>query len=74
MPNKFDPYREALVVETTTIWSEECDELDASEKSPIEEALHANPDQCAEMDYIRVHSGFCRRVTVTPEDVARLRT
>jgi hypothetical protein len=73
MPNEFDPYREVLVVETTTTWSAECDDLEATEKARIEEALHAHPDQCAVMDYLRVHTGFCRRVTVTPEDVARLR-
>ena len=44
MADKFDPYREALVMETQTIWPEEYDHLDVSEKQKIEASLHADPE------------------------------
>lgn len=72
MPDKFDPYREALVVETNMIWPAEHDQLEANEKARIEEALHADPEHCAHLEYVRVHTGFCRQVTVTAEDIERL--
>jgi hypothetical protein len=72
MPDKFDPYREALVVETNTVWTREFDRLDATEKARIEAALHANPKDCTHLQYVRLHTGFCRQVTVTAEDVKRL--
>ena len=70
--DKFDPYREALIMETTTIWPEEYDGLPPSQKSRIESQLHAAPEKCAELEYVRVHTGFCRQITVTPEDMARI--
>ena len=74
MPNKFDSYREALVVETKTIWTGECDSVESAERGRIEEALHAAPEHCAELKYLRVHTGFCRQISVTPEDLERLRS
>ncbi len=71
MADKFDPYREAVVVETSTIWPEEYDELEPAEKARIAEALHADPASCANLEYIRMHTGFCRQITVTQEDVER---
>ena len=32
MPDKFDPYREALVVEQNTVWAEAYDDWETSEK------------------------------------------
>ena len=72
MADKFDPYREALVVETETIWSPDCGDLPADEKARIDAALHTSPESCAQLEYIRQHTGFCRRITVTPEDLQRL--
>ena len=43
MADKFDPYREALIVEN-----------------------------CADLEYVRVLTGFCRQITVTEEDLQRL--
>ena len=74
MADKFDPYREALVVENDTVWSPECDDVTADEKARIGAALHQSPQDCAQLEYIRQHTGFCRRITVTPEDVRRLRS
>jgi hypothetical protein len=68
----FDPYREALVMETDTIWPAGYDELTSAAKARIEAALHAAPDQCSQLEYVRSHTGFCRKITVTPEDVTRI--
>ena len=73
MPDKFDRYREALVVETNTIWPAEHQGLEAAEKRRIEQALHADPKGCAQLEYVRQHTGFCRQITVTAEDIQRVR-
>ena len=72
MADKLDPYREAIVVETNTIWPEVYDELEPTEKARIAEALHADPASCAKLEYVRMHTGFCRQITVTEEDVDRV--
>jgi hypothetical protein len=73
MANAFDPYREALVVETQTIWPDGLSPADPSDRERIEARLHAEPTAAAQMDYVRLHTGFCRQITVTEEDLARLR-
>jgi len=72
MPDQFDPYREALVMETSVIWPSQYDELEPQEKSRLEAALHADPASCANLEYVRTHTGFCRQITVTEEDVERV--
>ena len=72
MANALDPYREALVVETSTIWPDEYQGFDAAQRARIEERLHAEPQAAAEMDYVRLHTGFCRQITVTAADLERL--
>jgi hypothetical protein len=73
MPDKFDPYREALVVETETVWPE--DLLASPESRPeLEKRLHAEPEKAAQLEYVRLHTGFCRRLTVTAADLERLKT
>lgn len=72
MPNAFDPYREALVVETQTIWPDEYDSWEEPDRQRIAQRLHAEPQAAAEMDYVRMHTGFCRQITVTPTDVERV--
>ena len=72
MANEFDPYREALVVEAQTVWPAEYDEWEPEERYRIEGLLHASPKDAAEMKYLRVHTGFCREIAVTPEDRDRL--
>lgn len=72
MPDSFDPYREALIVETTTMWPEEYDDLEPAEKERIAAALHADPENCSTIEYVRMHTGFCRQVTVTEDDVSRV--
>lgn len=73
MPNAFDPYREALVVETSTIWPAEYDAWEPTAREQIEQRLHADPKSAAELDYVRQHTGFSRQITVTPDDLARLK-
>ena len=72
MPNAFDPYREALVVEEQTIWPDEYDEWDEAERERVGSLLHAEPQAAAEMDYQRLHTGFCRQITVTAADLNRI--
>ena len=72
MSDKFDPYREALVMETTTIWPEEYVDLEVDDKTRLADALHADAENCAQLEYIRTHTGFCRQITVTEDDVERV--
>ena len=72
MADKFDPYREALVVETRTIWPDEYDHLDVTEKREFDTALHADPENAVQLNYVRMHTGFCREITVTSDDIERL--
>jgi len=73
MANEFDPYREALVMETSTIWPEEYDDLEPAERWQIETRLQADPQKAADLAYVRTHTGFCRQITVTSEDLNRVR-
>ena len=72
MGDAVDPYREALVLEQETIWPEGLD-LDAEARRRIEQQLHADPQSAAELEYVRLPTGFCRRIRVTAEDVERVK-
>ena len=72
MPDKFDPYRESLVMESTTIWPEEYDNIEPREREKIAALLQKDPESCSHLEYIRVHTGFCRQITVTPDDFERV--
>jgi hypothetical protein len=72
MPNALDPYREALVVEHHTIWSNEYEDWSQKDKHRVEALLHASPGEAAELDYVRQHTGFARVITVTPIDLERV--
>ena len=76
MPNTFDRYREALVVETKTIWPDELPNAPHSEsdRQRIAERLQTDPAQAAELEYVRLHVGFIRQITVTAADLERLGT
>ena len=74
MADKFDAYREALVMELATVWPEEYDAWEASDKIRIESLLHASPEEATELEYVRQHTGFRRQITVTPEDIERVST
>ncbi len=72
MPDKFDPYREALIMETQTEWPAEYEDLEPAEKLRIATKLHADPKSCAHLEYVRVHTGFCRKIVATAEDIERV--
>ena len=72
MADKFDPYREALVMELATVWPEEYDAWEIGEKTRVERLLHETPAEAADLEYVRQHTGFSRQITVTPEDIERV--
>ena len=71
MADTFDPYREALVMETETEWPEDT-EMDPRRQAELEALLHEKPEEAAELEYVRTHTGFCRRIVVTVEDIQRI--
>ena len=71
MPDKFDPYREALVVENNTEWPEDT-ELDPHRRLQLEALLHESPEEAAHLEYVRTHTGFCRNIIVTEDDLERI--
>ncbi|MFM8253066.1 MAG: hypothetical protein ACKOBW_15845 [Planctomycetota bacterium] len=73
MADKFDPYREALVMETNTLWPEALADVSVEERQRVEAILHSKPDQASHLEYVRVHTGFCRQITVTEADLSRAR-
>ncbi len=72
MPDPFDPYREALVMETQTVWPDDLDDIPPIEKERIATRLHASPQEASDLTYVRTHTGFCRQIVVTPADLARI--
>ncbi|MFZ5829696.1 MAG: hypothetical protein ACOY3P_06400 [Planctomycetota bacterium] len=74
MPDKFDPYRESLVVEHVTIWPEGSGQwsLTAAERERIESQLRTDSASANHLTYVRVYTGFRREITVTPADVERV--
>jgi len=73
MSENYDPYREALVIETKTVWPAELASVPAADRHRIEAALHADPQHAAQLEYVRLHAGFCRQITVTAADLERLK-
>jgi hypothetical protein len=73
MADAFDPYREALVVETLTVWPDEFAHVPPDQRKAIEGRLHAEAQRAKQLDYVRLHAGFCRQITVTAEDMERLK-
>ena len=73
MANEFDPYRDALVIEKLTVWPDQYDGWDAGQRARIEQRLHAEPKSAADLKYERQHTGFTRVITVTEEDLARIK-
>ncbi|MEN0109700.1 MAG: hypothetical protein AAF805_03155 [Planctomycetota bacterium] len=75
MANAFDPYREALVVEELTLWSDDARNAVADwsgdDRSRLARKLHREAATADSLDYVRVHTGFCRQITVQPADVDR---
>ena len=72
MANAFDPYREALVMEKVTVWGEFTKQFDPVEQEQIALKLHTAAEDACELEYERTHTGFCRVITVTEDDLQRL--
>lgn len=72
MGEPFDPYRDALVVEQVTVWPDQFAQIEAEQRRRIEQQLHEQAKDAAELEYVRLHAGFCRRITVTAADLERL--
>ncbi len=72
MPDKFDPYREALVVETETVWPDDLRQWPTADKTRLERLLHGDAQTATQLEYVRTHTGFCRRIVVQEADVKRL--
>ncbi len=73
MNENFDPYREALVIETKTVWPDDTAGVSSENRQRIETALHADPGEAVNLEYVRLHAGFCRQITVAPADLERLK-
>jgi len=67
-----NPYRESLVIESETIWPDDLKSVAAADRARIEARLHADPAKAENVEYVRLYTGFNRRITVTAGDVARL--
>jgi hypothetical protein len=72
MADKYDPYREALVMEIETEWPESCRDLSAAQRRELEARVHAAASDATELHYIRTHTGFCRKIVVHQADLDRL--
>jgi hypothetical protein len=72
MADQYDPYREALIVEVETEWPDEYDDWELTERARVERLLHERPQEATQLEYVRTHTGFCRKITVTPEDLERI--
>jgi hypothetical protein len=72
MADQYDPYREALIVEVETKWPDEYDDWELAERARVERLLHERPQEASQLEYVRTHTGFCRKITVTPEDLERI--
>jgi hypothetical protein len=67
-----NPYRESLVIESETIWPDDLKSVAPGDRARIETQLHADPAKAENVEYVRLYTGFNRRITVTSGDVARL--
>jgi len=76
MAHSCDPSRDALVIETLTVWPEGLPGAPLGDKPRrhIEDRLHADPALATSLEYVRLHAGFIRKITVTPADLERLGT
>ena len=47
-------------------------ELDPRSGTTLEPLLHAHPEEAAQLEYVRVHTGFARKINVTDADLERV--
>ena len=41
-------------------------------QAELESLLHEKPEEAAVLEYVRTHTGFCRRIVVTDGDLQRV--
>lgn len=70
--NKFDVRLEDLVIETRTNWDSGVGDLNDDDRNWVSSAIHRSPELASKIEYERAHTGFCREITVTIEDIQRL--
>ncbi len=70
--NPWNPYLEALVIESETIWPDDLNPMNPADRQRISAQLHSDPAKAENLEYVRLYTGFSRRITVTAGDVARL--
>lgn len=70
--NQYDERRETLVVEIKTTWPSDI-QLSEQERQRIAAQLHREPKDCKKLEYIRCPTGLVRHITVTTEDIDRLK-
>ena len=68
----FNPRLERLVVEIRTEWPDEAAGVPPAERAALAKRLHAVPAECESVRYDRMHTGFCRVISVTPGDLEKL--
>lgn len=74
MANEFDPYREALVVEKIYHWSADSLPVSPELREAVESELDRRPGLATHLTYVRLATGFRREITITKEDVDRIRS
>ena len=70
--NKFDRRVDSLVIETRTQFAPDVVGLSAEDAKWVSKAIHEKPELASQVAYERAHTGFCREITVTAADIARL--
>ena len=51
---------------------DEYEDMDPQEKFRIASSLHSDPENVNTLEYVRQHTGFCRTIFVTEEDIERI--
>ena len=69
---KYDPRVDSLVIETRTSFDPAIGDLSEEDKAWLARLVHQHPAEAAKVAYERMHTGFSREITITPEDVARI--
>lgn len=70
--NKFDPRVDSLVVETSTVFGSDMQDLSPEDRRWLAVAIHQKPHLASQVRYERAHTGFSREITVTSADIERL--
>ena len=69
---EFNPRLERLVVEIRTEWPASAADVSRAARVRLAKLMHADPAVCQSVRYDRMHTGFCRVISVTDDDLVRL--